>query len=126
MKFYSKLIVIVMLFATFWVPPIDAAQKLILILDWFPNIDHLPIYAARQQGLFTEEGLEIKIISPSDTADGLKMAASGNVDIAVVILSNLALFIAMFTRKRRTLDRAEGAFLLLLYACYIGYVVNRG
>ena len=72
-----------MLFAAFWVPPIDAAQKLTLILDWFPNIDHLPIYAARQQGLFAQEGLEIKIISPSDTADGLKMAASGNVDIAV-------------------------------------------
>jgi len=72
-----------MLFTLFWVPSIHAAQELTLILDWFPNIDHLPIYAARQQGLFAEEGLEIKILSPSDTADGLKMAASGNVDIAV-------------------------------------------
>ena len=69
--------------ATLWVPTIAAAQKLTLILDWFPNVDHLPIYAAREQGLFAAEGLEIKIISPSDTADGLKMAASGNVDIAV-------------------------------------------
>jgi putative hydroxymethylpyrimidine transport system substrate-binding protein len=72
-----------MLFTAFWVPSIGAAQKLTLILDWFPNVDHLPIYAAREQGLFAAEGLEIKIISPSDTADGLKMAASGNVDIAV-------------------------------------------
>ncbi len=72
-----------MLFAAFWVPSVAAAQELTLILDWFPNVDHLPIYAARQQGLFAEEGLEIKIISPSGTADGLKMAASGNVDIAV-------------------------------------------
>ena len=72
-----------MLYAVFWVPSVDAAQQLSLILDWFPNIDHLPIYAARQQGLFAEEGLEIKIISPSETADGLKMAASGNVDVAV-------------------------------------------
>ena len=72
-----------MLFAAFWVPSVDAAQELTLILDWFPNVDHLPIYAARQQGLFAEEGLEIKIISPSGTADGLKMVASGNVDIAV-------------------------------------------
>ena len=72
-----------MLFTALWVPSINAAQELTLILDWFPNVDHLPIYAARQQGLFAEEGLEIKIISPSDTADGLKMAASGNVDIAV-------------------------------------------
>ena len=72
-----------MLFTVFWIPSIHAAQELTLILDWFPNIDHLPIYAARQQGLFAEEGLKIKILSPSDTADGLKMAASGNVDIAV-------------------------------------------
>ncbi|MCP4627271.1 MAG: ABC transporter substrate-binding protein [bacterium] len=83
MKFLYKLVVIVMLFAALWVPSIEAAQKLTLILDWFPNVDHLPIYAAREQGLFAEEGLEIKIISPSGTADGLKMAASGNMDIAV-------------------------------------------
>jgi len=83
MKFYCKFITILMLFAAIWVPSIDAAQELTLILDWFPNVDHLPIYAARQQGLFAEEGLKIKIISPSETADGLKMAASGNVDIAV-------------------------------------------
>ena len=83
MRFYCKFITILMLFAAIWVPSIDAAQELTLILDWFPNVDHLPIYAARQQGLFAEEGLKIKIISPSETADGLKMAASGNVDIAV-------------------------------------------
>jgi len=83
MKNKHKIIFALMLFTALWVPSINAAQELTLILDWFPNVDHLPIYAARQQGLFAEEGLEIKIISPSDTADGLKMAASGNVDIAV-------------------------------------------
>ncbi len=83
MKRHYKFFAILTLFAALWVPSIDAAQELTLILDWFPNVDHLPIYAARQQGLFAEEGLKIKIISPSDTADGLKMAAAGNVDIAV-------------------------------------------
>ncbi len=60
-----------------------SAQKLTLMLDWFPNIDHLPIYVAQEKGLFKEKGLEVEIISPSETADGLKLAASGNVDIAV-------------------------------------------
>ena len=83
MKTNFKTIAILLLFGILWVPPVDAAQKLTLILDWFPNVDHLPIYAARQQGLFAQEGLEIKIISPSETADGIKMVASGNVDIAV-------------------------------------------
>lgn len=83
MKRRKKIIIILMLFTLFGIPPLDAAQKLTLILDWFPNIDHLPIYVARQQGLFAAEGLEIIILSPSETADGLKMAASDNVDIAV-------------------------------------------
>jgi putative hydroxymethylpyrimidine transport system substrate-binding protein len=62
---------------------IYAAQRLSLILDWFPNVDHLPIYVARQQGFFSEKGMEIKILSPSATSDALKLAASGHVDIAV-------------------------------------------
>jgi len=60
-----------------------AAQKLTLILDWFPNVDHLPIYVARHQGFFGDEGLEIEIFSPSGTSDALKLAASGKVDLAV-------------------------------------------
>jgi len=60
-----------------------SAEKLTLMLDWFPNIDHLPIYVAQEKGLFKEKGLEVEIISPSETADGLKLAASGNVDVAV-------------------------------------------
>ena len=62
---------------------IYAAQRFSLILDWFPNVDHLPIYVARQQGFFSEKGMEIKILSPSATSDALKLAASGHVDIAV-------------------------------------------
>lgn len=60
-----------------------SARKLTLMLDWFPNIDHLPIYVAQEKGLFKEKGLEVEIISPSETADGLKLTASGNVDMAV-------------------------------------------
>jgi putative hydroxymethylpyrimidine transport system substrate-binding protein len=65
------------------VPAVEAGQRLTLMLDWFPNIDHLPIYVARQQGFFSEEGLEIDLISPSETSDALKLAATGKVDIAV-------------------------------------------
>ena len=62
---------------------VSAAQTLTLILDWFPNVDHLPIYVARHQGYFSREDLEIKIISPSETVDALKLAAAGKVDIAI-------------------------------------------
>ena len=60
-----------------------AAQKLTLMLDWFPNVDHLPIYVARHQGFFAQQGLDIDILSPSETSDALKLAAAGKVDIAI-------------------------------------------
>ena len=66
-----------------WATSIYATQTITLILDWFPNVDHLPIYVARHQGYFSQEGLEINIISPSETADALKLAAAGKVDIAI-------------------------------------------
>ena len=83
MNKFRKITLLLLIFAAFFVPSSEAAQKLTLILDWFPNVDHLPIYVARQQGFFAEEGLEIEVISPSETSDGLKMAAAGRVDMAV-------------------------------------------
>ncbi len=64
-------------------PNLYAGQKLTLMLDWFPNVDHLPIYVADEMGYFADNKIKVKIISPSETSDALKLAASGNVDIAV-------------------------------------------
>ncbi len=61
----------------------SATEKLSLMLDWFPNVDHLPIYVARDNGFFREAGLEVKILSPSETSDALKLAIAGTVDLAV-------------------------------------------
>ncbi|MCF8076315.1 MAG: ABC transporter substrate-binding protein [Desulfotignum sp.] len=63
--------------------PSPAKQTLHLMLDWFPNVDHLPIYVAQEKGYFKAQGIAVKIISPSETADALKLAATGNVDLAV-------------------------------------------
>ena len=60
-----------------------AAERLTLMLDWFPNVDHLPIYVAEEQGYFRDAGLEVTIISPSDTSDALKLAATDKVDLAI-------------------------------------------
>ncbi len=63
--------------------PSSAKQTLRLMLDWFPNVDHLPVYVAREKGFFNAQGISVEIISPSETADALKLAATGNVDLAV-------------------------------------------
>ena len=62
---------------------VNAAPKFTLMLDWFPNVDHLPIYVAQQRGFLSEEGIDIKILSPSETSDALKLAAAGQVDFAI-------------------------------------------
>ncbi|CAB5153755.1 Hydroxymethylpyrimidine ABC transporter, substrate-binding component [Olavius algarvensis associated proteobacterium Delta 3] len=79
-RLFCSLMVILMILLP--VPGITA-ERLTLMLDWFPNVDHLPIYLAQQRGDFAARGLEIRIVSPSDTADALKLAASGHVDMAV-------------------------------------------
>ncbi len=55
------LMIFFMLCSTVW------AQKLTLMLDWFPNVDHLPVYVARESGYFAAQGLDIEIIVPSET-----------------------------------------------------------
>jgi len=60
-----------------------AEENLSLMLDWFPNVDHLPIYVAREKGYFSEKEIKVEIISPSESSDALKLAASGNMDLAV-------------------------------------------
>jgi len=69
---------VLMLFST-----VSVAETLTLMLDWFPNVDHLPIYVARDRGLFEMAGIDVRIVSPSETADALKLAAAGKVDLAV-------------------------------------------
>ena len=78
-----KLLTLVLLIAMVLTSPVTAEEKLTLMLDWFPNVDHLPIYVAQEKGYFREAGIAVKILSPSDTADALKLAVAGQVDLAV-------------------------------------------
>ncbi len=81
-KLYSALIIFVLLLLA---NPqgASALEKITLMLDWFPNVDHIPIYTALEKGFFQDEGLNVEILSPSETSDSLKLAATGKVDIAV-------------------------------------------
>jgi putative hydroxymethylpyrimidine transport system substrate-binding protein len=54
-----------------------------LMLDYFPNADHAPIYTAQANGNFKEAGLDLKIRQPADPSAPLKQVAAGRVDLAV-------------------------------------------
>lgn len=58
-------------------------DKLVVLLDWFANPNHAPLFVAQQQGFFKEQGLNIELIGPSDPSDPPKLVAAGKADIAI-------------------------------------------
>jgi putative hydroxymethylpyrimidine transport system substrate-binding protein len=61
----------------------SSSQQLTLMLDWFPNADHVGIYQALAEGDFTKAGLHVHVQVPSDPATPLKLLAAGKVDAAI-------------------------------------------
>ena len=63
--------------------PVQAAEKLSVMLDWFVNPDHAPLIIAKEKGFFKATGLDAKLITPADPNDPPKLVAAGKVDLAV-------------------------------------------
>jgi putative hydroxymethylpyrimidine transport system substrate-binding protein len=59
------------------------AERVDLMLDFFPNADHAPIYAAQARGEFRRRGLDVRIRTPSDPSAPLKLLAAGRADLAI-------------------------------------------
>ena len=58
-------------------------QRFTLVLDYFPNADHAPIYAAQAAGEFEKAGLDVEIQTPPDPAAPLRLLQGGRADLAV-------------------------------------------
>ena len=54
-----------------------------VMLDWFPNADHAPLYTAIAHGDFRAVGLDVEPVTPSETAEPLKLLAAGKLDMAI-------------------------------------------
>ncbi len=54
-----------------------------VLLDWFVNPDHAPLYVALEKGFFKERGLDVTFIAPSNPNDPPKLVAAGKADLAV-------------------------------------------
>jgi putative hydroxymethylpyrimidine transport system substrate-binding protein len=57
--------------------------ELDLLLDFFPNADHAPIYSAEAAGHFRELGLDVQIRQPTDPAAPIREVAAGRADLAI-------------------------------------------
>ncbi len=78
-----SLILIITFYVTAAFAKTAPLQHLTLILDWFANPDHAPIFVAQQQHYFKQEGLQVEIIPPADPNDPPKLVADGKADIAI-------------------------------------------
>lgn len=65
------------------VKPEVKPRHLTVILDWFMNPDHAPLFVAKWQGFFAAQGLDVEWINPADPADPPKWVAAGKADIAI-------------------------------------------
>lgn len=59
------------------------AERLDLVLDYFPNADHAGIYAAIAGGDLRASGIDLRLQTPSDPAAPLKLVAAGRADFAI-------------------------------------------
>ena len=63
--------------------PAPAADRLTVLLDWFVNPDHAPLFVAKERGLFAAGGLDVALIAPADPNDPPKLVAAGKAALAI-------------------------------------------
>jgi len=86
-------ITLVALFAALTTPAM-AADKITVMLDWFVNPDHGPLFVALERGEFEKRGLEVELIAPADPNDPPKLVAAGRADLAITYQPQLHLQVA--------------------------------
>jgi putative hydroxymethylpyrimidine transport system substrate-binding protein len=64
-------------------PTARANDKLTVILDWFVNPDHAPLFVAQYIGAYKQEGLDVTFVSPADPSTPPREVAAGQGDLAL-------------------------------------------
>lgn len=54
-----------------------------LILDFYPNPNHVPLYVAQELGFFAAEGVEVELLVPSDPSAPAKLVAARAVEMGL-------------------------------------------
>jgi putative hydroxymethylpyrimidine transport system substrate-binding protein len=80
---FFRICAVAFLFMVTSVASVQAATKMTVLLDWFVNPDHAPLFVALEKGYFKDQGLEVEFIAPADPNDPPKLVAAGKADIAV-------------------------------------------
>jgi putative hydroxymethylpyrimidine transport system substrate-binding protein len=54
-----------------------------VLLDYLPNADHAPLYAAQARGEYARAGLDVRLQAPPDPSAPLKLLRAGRADVAI-------------------------------------------
>jgi len=65
------------------VPNPAAAEKLTLLLNWYPTADHSPYYFAKAQGLYDKAGLDVTIETGKGSGVAAQRVGAGNVELGI-------------------------------------------
>jgi ABC-type nitrate/sulfonate/bicarbonate transport system substrate-binding protein len=57
-------------------PGKDALREVTVLLDWIPNTNHTGLYAAVEKGYYADEGLDVKIMNPTEGGSADLIAAN--------------------------------------------------
>ena len=54
-----------------------------LMLDWYPNADHVGVYVGIDRGFFARAGLRVTARPPADASDPIRLVAAGTTDLGI-------------------------------------------
>jgi putative hydroxymethylpyrimidine transport system substrate-binding protein len=77
-------------------------EKFTVILDWFVNPDHAPLFTARYIGAFDRAGLDVVLVPPTDPDLPPRLLAAGKADAALSYQTQLYLLVDQGLPLRRT------------------------
>ena len=83
MNISHKILILATMLSIFLTGAAQASEKITVLLDWFVNPDHAPLFVAQEKRFFKERGLDVELIAPSNPSDPAKLVAAGKADIAV-------------------------------------------
>lgn len=79
-----------------------AKTKYTVILDWFVNPDHAPLFTAKYIGAFDRAGLDVTLIAPTDPDLPPRLLAAGKADAVLSYQTQLYLLVDQGLPVRRT------------------------
>lgn len=68
-----------------------APQGVTLVLDFVPNAVHSGIYAARREGYYDDEGIELTVRQPGESTDAPRLLEAGRADFAILDIHDLGI-----------------------------------